>query len=90
VTVASDDAPCLLEADRDLPLVVDLDGTLILSDTLLESMMLALGRHPVRLFCLLPDALASRARFKRRVLALAIPDVSTLPYDQRLLRLLRQ
>jgi 4-hydroxybenzoate polyprenyltransferase len=90
VTVASDDAPCLLKADRDLPLVVDLDGTLILTDTLLESMMLALGRHPVRLFCLLPEALANRASFKRRVLALSIPDVATLPYDQRLLRLLRQ
>ena len=90
VTVALDDGHCPLEADRDLPLVVDLDGTLILTDTLLESVLLALGRHPVRLVRLLPDALSKRARFKRRLVALAIPDVATLPYDQRLLRLLRQ
>ncbi len=79
-----------LAAELALPLVVDLDGTLVVTDTLHESLLLAAGRHPFRLAALLPHALGNRAAFKRRLLALARPNPELLRYDERVLELLRQ
>ena len=73
----------------DAPLVVDLDGTLIRTDSLLESVFVLAKAHPSRLF-LLPFWLAhGRARLKQRVAATSLPDVRTLPYHDPLLRYLR-
>jgi 4-hydroxybenzoate polyprenyltransferase len=79
-----------LAAEIALPLAVDLDGTLIVTDSLHESLLLAAGRHPFRLAALLPHALGNRAAFKRRLLALARPNPELLRYDERVLKLLRQ
>jgi len=68
-----------------LPLVIDLDGTLVHTDTLLEQLVLvafkAPGRAPSMLFALLKG----RAAFKRAVAQAAQLDVRTLPYDEALL-----
>ena len=47
------------------PLVLDLDGTLVRSDTLVETALRLLAAHPVRFLALLPP----RARRPRRVQA---------------------
>jgi 4-hydroxybenzoate polyprenyltransferase/phosphoserine phosphatase len=47
-----------------LPIVVDLDGTLVLSDTLEESVVLALFRRPAALMKTVPTLLRSRLAFK--------------------------
>lgn len=75
--------------DPALPLYVDMDGTLLLTDTLHESMLLALRRDPQNLWRW-PGWLAEgKAGFKRRIADVAVPDPAGLPYNQPLLAWLR-
>ena len=71
-------------------LYVDLDGTLVRTDTLWESLILAAKRHPLRLFPLLARLAGDRAAFKKGVGRLAIPDPSLLPYDAEVLAFVRR
>jgi len=74
----------------DVPLCVDLDGTLVSTDTLHESLLIAVKRKPVLLFRL-PFWLArGKAGFKRRLTAEAALDCSLLPYRPDLLEWLRE
>jgi 4-hydroxybenzoate polyprenyltransferase/phosphoserine phosphatase len=71
-----------------VPLVVGLDGALLLSDSLIESTM-ALARKRPRDLLALPVWLArGRASLKRRLAQSALPDVETLPYRAELIRYL--
>ena len=74
---------------EDVPLVVDLDGTLIRTDSLLESVFVLAKEHPFRLFALPFWLMQGRARMKQRLAATSLPDVLTLPYHADLLRYLR-
>jgi len=66
-------------------LYVDLDGTLVASDTLWESLCLLLRRHP-RQALRAPFWLAEgKALFKTRVADLVTPDASLLPYRPEVL-----
>ncbi|MCW3476887.1 UbiA family prenyltransferase [Limobrevibacterium gyesilva] len=73
----------------DRPLVVDLDGTLIKSDLLVESFSVLLSTMPLRG----PDALAAlrggRAAFKARVAEQVALDVASLPLNPQLLAYLQ-
>jgi 4-hydroxybenzoate polyprenyltransferase/phosphoserine phosphatase len=71
----------------DLPLCVDLDGTLVRTDTLLEAALSlgATGRAPAMLAALS----RGRAGFKARMAELAPPDPALLPYNEALLDYLR-
>lgn len=71
------------------PLAVDLDGTLVKTDLLLESLIALLKQKPWRLFQLPAWLLKGRASFKQRVAAEVALDVSTLPYRTELLEFLR-
>lgn len=72
------------------PLCVDLDGTLVRTDTLLESLLLLLKTRPW-LFLVLPLwLLKGRAHVKRRLAELVDLPVETLPYHQDVLGLLRK
>lgn len=74
----------------DVPLCVDLDGTLVSTDTLHESLLIAVKRRPALLFRL-PFWLArGKAGFKRRLTAAAALDCSLLPYRPDLLEWLRE
>lgn len=75
--------------NENLPLCVDLDGTLVRTDLLFESMLALLKRNPLYLFMLLLWLMRGRAYLKRRVAQRAEVDVSTLPWDTRVLELLR-
>lgn len=70
-------------------LCVDLDGTLIRSDTLLESILVLLRCRPYLALMLPFWMLGGRARFKERLAAAAVPDVSVLPYNAELVAWLR-
>ena len=72
------------------PLYVDLDGTLIASDTLWESLCLLLRRHPVRAARVPGWLRLGKAGFKARVADLAIPDASLLPYRPEVLAYLHE
>lgn len=67
-------------ANAALPLYVDLDGTLVHSDTLHESLLLLLRANPLNLFRLLWWLLGGKAAFKRQVAQAVRPDAATLPY----------
>jgi 4-hydroxybenzoate polyprenyltransferase/phosphoserine phosphatase len=82
-TVAADPVP------DQLPLCVDLDGTLIQTDVLVEGTVAILTNR--RLVSQWPRLFAgSRAGLKRNVAALAPLDVSLLPYNRPLLAYLRE
>src|SRR5580692_9082589 len=71
------------------PLCVDLDGSLVKSDTLLDGLWLLARRHPAQLF-LVPFWLArGRAALKIEVASRAPLDVAHLPYNATLLRYLQ-
>ena len=67
------------------PLIVDLDGTLIRSDTLWETLFVLIRERPLRLFSALPTLRQGRAAFKAHLLAQAYPKVATLPLNGKLI-----
>ena len=71
-------------------LAVDLDGTLIRTDSLLESLLLLARRQPWTLLKMPLWLLKGRASFKERLSALAIPDARLLPYHREFLDWLKQ
>ena len=68
-----------------VPLCVDLDGTLIRSDMLWESMVRLLRRNPLWLPALLFWWLRGRACLKAQIARRVTVDASTLPYQEDLL-----
>lgn len=70
-----------------LPLCVDLDGTLVRTDTLVEGMIALAGT--LRLGTLLGALAGGRAALKARVAASAPTDAALLPYNEALLDYLR-
>lgn len=73
---------------RDLPLAIDLDGTLIRADIFTRQMLAFAARKPWRLPQLLAWFVNGRAYVKARLAAYA-PKPETLPYDERVLAWLR-
>lgn len=71
------------------PLCVDLDGSLLRTDLLLESALDLLHRNPLYLFAFAAWLVMGKARLKREIARRAAIDVSTLPYDQRVLECVR-
>jgi 4-hydroxybenzoate polyprenyltransferase/phosphoserine phosphatase len=78
----------LREARPDIPLVVDLDGTLIRSDLLVESGFAYLGADPLRLPRLLQALQQGKASLKNLIARDTEIDPSTLPYDRNVLALI--
>lgn len=78
-----------LNVDIGIPLVVDLDQTLVLTDTLHEGFARLLFSNPLSALASLPSILKGRASFKARIAEQCMPDVACLPYRKPLLDLLR-
>ncbi|MBA1143840.1 UbiA family prenyltransferase [Mesorhizobium neociceri] len=75
--------------DRRLPLICDLDGTLIKSDSLHENFFQAFFHSPKRLFCSVPRCL-NRAALKRTLASIRPIEVRALPYREEVLVLIRE
>lgn len=75
--------------DRDVPLCIDLDGTLIRSDLLIESALSLLRRNPAYGFLFVGWLFRGKANLKREIAKRAQIDVTLLPYETRLLEWLR-
>jgi 4-hydroxybenzoate polyprenyltransferase/phosphoserine phosphatase len=71
------------------PLVVDLDGTLIASDLLIETAFSELGRRPHALFEMLRALASGKAALKHRLAEPVDFDPSMLPYDPAVLAFIR-
>jgi 4-hydroxybenzoate polyprenyltransferase/phosphoserine phosphatase len=79
-----------MTSTRDTPLVVDLDGTLTLTDTLFESFIAAVKKSPINLIKLPASLLGGKAAFKAVIAREAQPDVEHLPYNEHLLEFLHE
>jgi beta-phosphoglucomutase-like phosphatase (HAD superfamily) len=75
-------------ASAHLPLVVDLDGTLIRSDLLVESAFAHLGRHPAGFGKLLGALFRGKAAFKAHIAAATEIDAAHLPYNRQVIELI--
>jgi len=87
VNAAENPDPSTLQ--RDLPLCVDLDGTLIRSDLLVESALGLLRRNPLYLLHFAGWLLRGKAHLKREIAHRTSIDVATLPYEPRVVDWLR-
>jgi 4-hydroxybenzoate polyprenyltransferase/phosphoserine phosphatase len=72
------------------PLVVDLDGTLVASDLLIETAFSELGRRPQSLFEMLGAVTKGKAALKHRLAEPVAFDPSVLPYDPEVLALIHR
>ncbi len=79
-----------MSADRDVPLYVDLDGSVVRTDTLWESFASALRRDPLGALVALAALFSGRAALKRRLAALGAPDIEMLPLNEMLAAWLRE
>jgi 4-hydroxybenzoate polyprenyltransferase len=71
-----------------VPLCVDLDGTLVKSDTLIDGVLVLARQHPGALLSIPGWIAQGKAAFKRHVTQAISLDVSALPYNQPLLEFL--
>jgi apolipoprotein N-acyltransferase len=73
-----------------VPLVVDLDGTIIRTDLLWESLALLLRRNPLAIFQILFWCRRGRAWLKKQLAARVEVDAAALPYQPRFVDWLRK
>jgi beta-phosphoglucomutase-like phosphatase (HAD superfamily) len=74
-----------VQATNELPLVVDLDGTLTLTDTLAESVIQIVKKNPLNLLRLPVWLLGGRAAFKKAIALRTDPLAESLPYREPLI-----
>ena len=77
-------------AEPEIPLVVDLDGTLIKTDLLWESLARWLRENPFGVFLVLPWWLRGRAFLKQQLAKRVQLNPALLPYNQKFLVWLRE
>ncbi len=73
-----------------VPLVVDLDGTLIRTDMMWESIAQLLRRNPFMIFAVFFWWARGRARLKQKLAARVTIDPATLPYHEKFVAWLRE
>ena len=78
------------ESDLLRPLCVDLDGTLVKSDTLVDSLLVLLRTHPRSALKAFRWVLDGKAALKAQVANIVSLDVAHLPYNRPLLEYLEQ
>ncbi len=72
------------------PLCVDLDGTLVKSDTLIDSLLLLVRTHPMVALRTPFWVMRGKASFKEKVTSAVSLDVANLPYNRALLAYLQE
>lgn len=80
----------MFAGSADRALCVDLDGTLIHSDLLWESLMSAIKHQPMTLLRLPIWLLRGRAHLKRQLALSSALDVASLPYREEVVSLVRE
>jgi 4-hydroxybenzoate polyprenyltransferase len=87
--ISMDNQPTNITTQPKPPLCVDMDGTLIHSDLLIESALALLAHRPLMFFAMLLWLLKGKAHLKREIAARVELDASTLPYNLTLVNWLR-
>lgn len=80
----------MLDADPEIPLCIDLDGTLVRSDTLHEALLLLAKRSPLALAMLPAWLIVGKARLKHLVAERVELHPPGLPYCENVLELIRE
>ncbi len=75
-------------AEQTRPLVVDVDGTLIRSDLLIESFLDLLSRRPFQALAALPRLASGKAALKGALAAGSELDCTTLPFNSEVVELM--
>ncbi len=88
-TLTSERVDAGADAAAEVPLCVDLDGTLVKSDTLVDAVLLLARQQPATPLRWPGWVRKGRAGFKREITTRAVVDVEHLPYNQPLLEYLR-
>ncbi|WP_145603956.1 UbiA family prenyltransferase [Yersinia intermedia] len=70
------------------PLCIDLDGTLVRTDTLVESFFLLIKKNPFYLFMCVLWLFRGKAALKSEIAKRVTMNVASLPYNERLLAML--
>lgn len=73
-----------------VPLVIDLDGTLLRSDLLVEAIFAFIGRHPTAILKLIAAFFRGRAGLKDFLAQTIEVDPAILPYDEAVLEHIRR
>jgi phosphoserine phosphatase len=89
-TIAVASTARALHKGEQRPLVVDLDGTLVRSDLLIETAFSELGKRPQSLADMLSALMHGKAALKHRLAQPVDFDPATLPYDDEVLTRIRQ
>jgi len=79
-----------MDTAQQRPLCVDLDGTLIATDTLWESLFILLRHHPWQIFLLPFWLLEGKAAFKQHIAQYVDVPADALPYRENVLAYLRE
>jgi len=74
---------------KDIILCVDLDRTLIATDSILEALLLAVKRKPIILLLLPFWFLNGKNYVKHKMTAIAIPDAEFLPYNEEVIEFIK-
>jgi 4-hydroxybenzoate polyprenyltransferase len=74
--------------DTRCPLVVDLDGALVMTDMLVETTLSAVGSKPQHILHLMVALRGGKAELKARAASLSQFDASLLPYNEAVLALI--
>ncbi|MBB4200762.1 hypothetical protein CCR94_17500 [Rhodoblastus sphagnicola] len=77
------------DLDNSIPLIIDLDGTFIHTDSLYENLIDALFHSTGRLLRVVPKLIAGRARIKQSLAKVRPLDPANLPYRTEILELIR-
>ena len=72
----------------DVPLIVDLDGTLLRTDMLHEALVMHVAARPANIFGLPGQLSAGKAGFKRWLAGQVTPEIETLPLNKEVLSLI--
>ncbi len=78
------------ESTSQLPLVVDLDGSLVQTDTLVESFLALIKKNPLYALAAPFWLAGGKANLKRRIAEKVSLDPAGLPYQEKLLELLKE
>ncbi len=75
---------------NNLPLCVDMDGTLLRTDVLMEQAWRCLHKRPILFAATLLSLFSGRAIFKKKMAALSVHDNMQLPFNEEFLVYLKQ
>lgn len=90
VDLLNRDGQCNAAEEQQVPLCIDLDGTLLRSDLLIESALRLLSAQPwLAILFAVWLVIGGRARLKREIAARTAIDVASLPFDSRVVKLVR-